>query len=312
MSRQRIGFLVAAFFLPVLVVLGWRMSGPEEFSVESTGTFGAPAQLAAAAASGSCEPGPALVDLGEATLMLGGSTTPVVPVSPICPFAYELTIVSGDRDHRAGYQTEQTEERFVVEFVDSSGATVVSSSSTDDLADAQTIAIKTETLTLTSDITGVRVRHAGPSGVINSVSAIGLTYVPASTDVDCDDSTTTVYFKGPRLLAGEQESGTIDAFQNCLCLHQYIVAVSQDVKHRAGYQTDQTNERWAVTARNADGDVLGETGMTADLPDDRWAAVDLLSMESDLESGQITFTATNTAPGGVNSIDPVAIVVAAH
>ena len=312
MGHQRIRFLLVGLALPALVIWGWRsMSDGGEFNVTASELPGASAQPAAAAA-GDCEPTPILVDLEQATLLIGGDATPVLSIDPICPGRYELVMVSGDRNHQAGFQSGQTDERWMLEFVDGTGATQSTSSSTDDLADDRTIAVKTETVDLPAGITGVRVRHTGPAGVVNSISAIGLALIPSSTDVDCDESSTVVYFDGPALWSGDQESHTVDAFETCLCLQQHLVTVSQDVDHEPGYQPDQVNEQWSVTATNSDGDVLGETEPTADLAEGRWASLDLLSMESDLEAGEITFTATNTAGVGPNSIDPVAVVIAAH
>jgi hypothetical protein len=67
---------------------------------------------------------------------------------------YELTLVGADRNHRAGFQAEQRDERYVLELLDASGNVVLTTGSTADLA---------ETATITTQVVGV---YDVPGGVV--------------------------------------------------------------------------------------------------------------------------------------------------
>ncbi len=267
---------------------------------------------AAFALAGGCDANGLLADFGPTKLTTGGEETAVVPIEIDCAGTYELVMVSGDREHTAGYQPEQTDERWLLEFVDASGDVVATSESTDDLPEADTIGITTGSIDLDEAVVGVRARHAGPTGPFNSVEAVSAAVLVRSSEaIDCDDRLSTVYFDGPPLTVGQSESATLDAPHDCVCGEQHVVAVSQDLRHEPGYQTTQTEEQWRIDATDTDGGLLGATDSTGDLTEDKWVRVDLLSLVADPGDTGMTLTAVNTGGLWPNSIDPVAVVVAA-
>jgi hypothetical protein len=101
---------------------------------------------------------------------------------------YRITLTGADDHHRAGYQAEQTNERFVLELLDANGNVVLTTASTTDLGETQTSTTQdVGTYTVPAGVVAVRARHAlvSPNGErtpgdINSIDAVSATFTDVS------------------------------------------------------------------------------------------------------------------------------------
>lgn len=106
-------------------------------------------------------------------VLMGTTTTTVSADAAIDPGSYSLRLAGIDWGHEAGKQTTQTEESFVVEFLDDEGTIIDTSGASADIpeADYWMIADVPGTVELDRPAVSVRARHKGTRNA-NSVSPI--------------------------------------------------------------------------------------------------------------------------------------------
>ena len=195
----------------------------------------------------------------SATTVIGG-----LPCSK-----YRAVLVSTDPGHRSGgYQTEQTNEQWVLEGLDDNGEAVYSSDPTPDLADELTTNMRTTGPIDTTAIKSWRIRHTRTGHNINSIHAtVTLEPLPEpDPDPVCD---TVEVFDAIQLLNRNGHDSATTVIGGLPCSKYRAVLVSTDPGHRSGgYQTEQTNEQWVLEGLDDNGEAVYSSDPTPDLADE--------------------------------------------
>ena len=180
---------------------------------------------------------------------------------------YFLELTSSDPRHEPGYQVEQVDERFMVTGLDFLGGRLYVSPPTPDLPEDERSATTTFGPIDPTGISSWYVAHVGEGTGPNSVYATAR-LVPVDEDT-CHDDQLVVE---DRLVLNRdgRNQFTVPTPAHCLALYggYGLRITTSDGKHRAGYQTDQTEEQVVVEGLDAFGTVVYTSPVTQDLADD--------------------------------------------
>ena len=205
----------------------------------------------------------------DSVVLLGFSDTTSIASASITSGLYEVRVVGADAGHEAGFQTHQTQEQFIIEFLDASGRVIAVSDASDDLTNAALWSRSSlDDVELGRSVSAVRARHIGTADA-NSITAIcvELERTAAASvafadegDIVCSDSSIML---NELLLgtAGTSVAGDVAA-------GAYIVSlISEDLTHDVVAAPSQADERWKLQFIDESGDLITETLYTADLAD---------------------------------------------
>ena len=125
-------------------------------------------------------PPPPCVDINQRLRAPGWTPTQTTMVTTsIAAGTYSIEVSATDGHHRAGFQTDQVEEQFVIDLYDPSGALVFTTAPNTDLADDATglTEIVNSNVDL-PEIGSLRARHVGSGATPDSIDVLCVRFIP--------------------------------------------------------------------------------------------------------------------------------------